>query len=134
MVKFIVDNIEKKKQLKFLDRKLLKYYGIGNFNRIKIINLFGLSSIGFIRNINNLEIMPIENYIRKNYVLEDLLRRNIISKITLLKDLKVYKGFRHKYNLPVNGQRTRTNAQTSKKKKKIVLNRFIQDIHRLKLN
>ena len=134
MIKYISDSENKKKRLKFFDRQLLKYYGLGNFQRIKIMSLFGLSSKGLIRNISNLEVSPIEKFIRKNFILEDNLRRKIITKINLLKDLKLYKGFRHKYNLPVNGQRTRTNAQTMKKKKKIMLSRYIKDIYKLKIN
>lgn len=134
MIKYIKDSENKKKRLKFFDRQLLKYYGLGNFQRVKIMSLFGLSSKGLIRNITSVDVLPIEQFIRKNFVIEDNLRRKIISKINLLRDLKLYKGFRHKYNLPVNGQRTRTNAQTMKKKKKIMLHRYIQDIYRLKIN
>lgn len=134
MIKYIPDSENKKKRLKFFDRQLLKYYGLGNSQRIKIMGLFGLSSKGLIRDISHIEVAPIEKFIRKNYIIEDNLRRKIITKINLLRDLKLYKGFRHKYNLPVNGQRTRTNAQTMKKKKKIMLSRFIQDIHKLKIN
>jgi small subunit ribosomal protein S13 len=40
------------------------------------------------------------------------LKKNTYDKIQLMKSIKSYKGIRHSYNLPVNGQRTRTNAKT----------------------
>jgi small subunit ribosomal protein S13 len=51
----------------------------------------------------------------KNYKIENDLKREINLNIKRLIDLKTFRGFRHKHGLPVHGQRTRTNAKTSRR-------------------
>ena len=50
-----------------------------------------------------------------NYEVEGDLKRNIFLKIKRLKDIRCYRGMRHRLGLPVHGQRTRTNAKTRKR-------------------
>jgi small subunit ribosomal protein S13 len=56
-----------------------------------------------------------ENAIKKameTYKIEGDLKRQVASNIKRLKDIKAYRGIRHQRNLPVNGQRTKTNSRT----------------------
>lgn len=91
-------------------------YGIGVSKTNHFINFYGL----------NPHTNP--KYIKKNYsnnikkdtnifLIERLLKTNIKNNITFLLENKTYKGLRHKLKYPVRGQRTRTNAKTTKKKK-----------------
>jgi len=58
--------------------------------------------------------------LEKDYTVEGPLRRLEQQNITRLKDIKCYRGLRHRLGLPVRGQRTRTNARTRKGPKKTV--------------
>jgi small subunit ribosomal protein S13 len=56
----------------------------------------------------------------RDYTVEGPLRRQFQQSITRLRDIKCYRGIRHRLGLPVRGQRTRTNARTRKGPKKTV--------------
>ena len=58
--------------------------------------------------------------LERDYVVEGPLRRQIQQNISRLKDIKSYRGLRHRLSLPVRGQRTRTNARTRKGPRKTV--------------
>jgi small subunit ribosomal protein S13 len=58
------------------------------------------------------EVSSIKEYIDKNYKVEGELRLVIRQHITLLKDIKSYRGSRHNHRLPARGQRTKTNSRT----------------------
>jgi small subunit ribosomal protein S13 len=62
------------------------------------------------------EEQKINDIIDKQYLVEGNLQRIVTSNIKRIKDINSYKGLRHKIGLPVNGQRTRTNARTRKGK------------------
>ena len=62
------------------------------------------------------EVIHIREAIDKNYTVEGDLRREVAMNIKRLMDLGCYKGLRHRKGLPVNGQRTHTNARTRKGK------------------
>jgi small subunit ribosomal protein S13 len=66
------------------------------------------------------EVARIGGVIDRNYQVEGQLRRMVQSNIARLKDIKCYRGVRHRLHLPVHGQRTRTNARTRKGPKKTV--------------
>lgn len=66
------------------------------------------------------EVTRIAGVIDRNYQVEGQLRRAVQSNIARLKDIKCYRGLRHRAHLPVRGQRTRTNARTRKGPKKTV--------------
>ena len=63
------------------------------------------------------ETNRIREIIEKNYVVEGDLRREISTNIKRLKDIGSYRGDRHKKNLPVRGQTTKTNARTRRGKR-----------------
>lgn len=66
------------------------------------------------------QIAGIRRIIEGEYVVEGDLRRDIRMHIKRLMDLGTYRGLRHRKNLPVNGQRTKTNARTRKGPRKTV--------------
>ncbi len=66
------------------------------------------------------QITQIGAVIDRSYQVEGTLRRSIQSNIARLKDIRCYRGVRHRAHLPVRGQRTRTNARTRKGPKKTV--------------
>lgn len=63
------------------------------------------------------QLDAIRNIIDKNIRVEGDLRREIVSNIKRHKDLGTYRGLRHLKNLPVRGQRTKTNARTKRGRK-----------------
>ena len=68
------------------------------------------------KDLTEAEIQKINDLISSNQTVEGDLKRLVTNNIKRLKDINSYKGVRHKAGLPVNGQRTRTNARTRKGK------------------
>ena len=66
--------------------------------------------------IKSLSVSAIQKVINDGYTVEGDLRREIAMAIKRLRDIKCYRGLRHRRNLPVRGQRTKTNARTRKGK------------------
>lgn len=66
------------------------------------------------------QITRIGSVIDRSYQVEGTLRRSVQSNIARLKDIRCYRGLRHRAHLPVRGQHTRTNARTRKGPKKTV--------------
>jgi len=65
-------------------------------------------------------LAKINEIIDANYIIEGALRRAVQQNIQRLKDIRAYRGERHRRGLPTRGQRTRSNARTRKGKKKTV--------------
>jgi small subunit ribosomal protein S13 len=66
------------------------------------------------------QLAQINSIIDASYIVEGALRRQVSQHIQRLKDIKCYRGDRHRKGLPVRGQRTQSNARTRKGKKKTV--------------
>ena len=66
------------------------------------------------------QLAQINSIIDSTYLVEGALRRQVQQNIQRLKDIRSYRGERHRRGLPVRGQRTRSNARTRKGKKKTV--------------
>ncbi len=66
------------------------------------------------------QLAQINSIIDGNYIVEGALRRQTQQNIQRLKDIRCYRGDRHRRGLPVRGQRTKSNARTRKGKKKTV--------------
>ena len=66
------------------------------------------------------EVARINGGLDRSYLIEGQLRRTVQSNIARLRDIRCYRGQRHRAHLPVRGQRTRTNARTRKGPKKTV--------------
>jgi small subunit ribosomal protein S13 len=76
-----------------------------------------------IRDLTEDEIAALRDYIGQNLTVEGDLRREVQMNIKRLIDIGCYRGLRHRRNLPVRGQRTRTNSRTRKGPKKTVAGR-----------
>jgi small subunit ribosomal protein S13 len=76
-----------------------------------------------IKDLTEAEVAAIREYISKHYKVEGDLRREVQMNIKRLIEIGSYRGLRHRRNLPVNGQRTKTNARTRKGIKKTVAGR-----------
>jgi small subunit ribosomal protein S13 len=66
------------------------------------------------------ELSRLAALLERDYTVEGPLRRQLQQNINRLRDIKCYRGIRHRLGLPVRGQRTRTNARTRKGPKKTV--------------
>ena len=95
-------------------------YGIGDVKAFEICFALGLNPRRRARELTDDELARISNLLDKEFVVEGQLRRVIQQNIGRLKDIQSYRGYRHRRNLPVRGQRTRTNARTRKGIKKTV--------------
>jgi len=95
-------------------------YGIGQATAINICHTLGLETQMKARELSEDDIARINNHLDKELVMEGQLRRQTQQDIARLRDIKCYRGFRHRRGLPVRGQRTRTNARTRKGVKKTV--------------
>ncbi len=96
------------------DIALTYIYGIGSKTSLDI---FGATKIEWNRSIDDLtadEVNELRKEIESNYKVEGDLRREVSSNIKRLMDVGCYRGLRHRRGLPVNGQRTKTNARTRK--------------------
>jgi len=88
-------------------------FGIGRSRALDICLNAGVSPSTKIGDLKEAEIESIRNEVGK-FVVEGDLRREIATDIKRLMDLGTYRGIRHRRHLPVNGQRTKTNARTRK--------------------
>ncbi len=89
-------------------------YGIGRTTAQQILVDAGININTRTDNLTETEIARIREFIDKNLKVEGDLRRDISMNIKRLMDLGCYRGLRHRKGLPVNGQRTKTNARTRK--------------------
>ncbi|RPJ24594.1 MAG: 30S ribosomal protein S13, partial [Chloroflexi bacterium] len=76
-----------------------------------------------VKDLSEADVAAIREYISKNYKVEGDLRREVQMSIKRLIEIGSYRGMRHRRNLPVRGQRTRTNSRTRKGTKKTVAGR-----------
>ena len=91
-------------------------HGIGpNFAK-KICEKVAIPAERRVNQLTDAEVLQIREAIDRDYVVEGDLRREVAMNIKRLMDLACYRGLRHRRKLPVNGQRTRTNARTRKGK------------------
>lgn len=70
--------------------------------------------------VDDSKLAQINSVIDATYIVEGALRRQVQQNIQRLKDIRSYRGDRHRKGLPVRGQRTQSNARTRKGKKKTV--------------
>ena len=89
-------------------------YGIGRMRASKICEKAGIDKKLRVNQLSDDEIMKVREIIDKDFIVEGDLRRETAMNIKRLMDLGCYKGLRHRKGLPVNGQRTHTNARTRK--------------------
>src|SRR2546421_6705533 len=105
---------------KRLEIGLTYIYGIGQSTARQIAAALGLDPNTKVRDLTDDEVTKLRNYIDTNLEVEGDLRRERQQAIKRLMEIGAYRGVRHRRGLPVNGQRTKTNARTRKGPKKTV--------------
>ena len=105
---------------KRLEIGLTYIYGIGPTTSRQVIAALGLSADTKVRDLTEEEVTKLREHIDANHQVEGDLRRERTQAIKRLSEIGAYRGLRHRRNLPVNGQRTKTNARTRKGPKKTV--------------
>jgi small subunit ribosomal protein S13 len=105
---------------KSLEIGLTYIYGIGRSTARKVVEGTGLEPNEKIRDLTDPEITKLREYIDTNLQVEGDLRRERTQAMKRLSEIGAYRGLRHRRGLPVNGQRTKTNARTRKGPKKTV--------------
>jgi small subunit ribosomal protein S13 len=95
-------------------------YGIGQATSKEILEKAGVSPDTRIKDLTESEVAALREVIDRDYQVEGDLRREVQQNVRRLIDIGCYRGLRHRRNLPVRGQRTRTNARTKRGPKKTV--------------
>ncbi len=95
-------------------------YGIGRSRSQEILRTTGINPDKKVQDLTEDEITRLRDAVERNYRVEGDLRREVQMNIKRLIDIGTYRGIRHKRNLPVRGQRTRTNARTRRGPRKTV--------------
>ncbi len=99
----------------------LRYiYGIGPSNALDILKGVGIDPAVRAKTLTDDELSRLSAYIEDNYIIEGQLRRQEAQNVARVRDIRCYRGVRHRMGLPVRGQRTRTNARTRKGPRKTV--------------
>lgn len=98
-------------------------YGVGRSRAVEILETAGVDENTKIKDWSDDNIKTISGILQNDYTVEGELRSEIQTNIKRLMDIVCYRGLRHRRGLPVNGQRTKTNARTRKGKKKTVANK-----------
>ena len=98
-------------------------YGIGLPSSQEILAATRVDSDRRVKDLTDAEVNLLRDYISQNFKVEGDLRREVQLNIKRLIEIGCYRGLRHRRNLPVRGQRTRTNSRTRKGPKKTVAGR-----------
>lgn len=105
---------------KRVDIALRYIYGIGPLGARKILDTVGVDGATRVKDLTEGDISKINNEVTRSYRVEGDLRREIQQNIRRLIEINSYRGFRHRRNLPVHGQRTRSNARTRRGRRRTV--------------
>lgn len=98
-------------------------YGIGLSRSHEILEATGVNPDIRVKDLTDADVALLRDYIGSHFKVEGDLRRMVQLNIKRLIEIGCYRGLRHRRNLPVRGQRTRTNARTRKGPKKTVAGR-----------
>jgi small subunit ribosomal protein S13 len=105
---------------KRIEVALTYIYGVGLTRSHEILAGTGISPDTRARDLTDDEVVKIREHIDKNFIVEGDLRREVRQNIGRLVEINCYRGQRHRRNLPVHGQRTRTNARQKRGARKTV--------------
>ena len=105
---------------KRLGVSLTYIYGVGDTQAQQIVSSTDLNADTRVRDLTDDEVLRLRSYIDSNLKVEGDLRRDVAQDIKRKMEIGSYQGVRHRKGLPVNGQRTHTNARTRKGPKKTV--------------
>ncbi len=108
---------------KRIEVALTYIFGIGPTRSRKILSDTKVNPDIRVKDLTETDVNSLREYISKKYKVEGDLRREVQMNIKRLIEIGCYRGMRHRRNLPVHGQRTRTNSRTRKGPKKTVAGR-----------
>lgn len=95
-------------------------YGIGRTRSNEILSRAGVNPDTRCKDLTETEVARVREVIDADFMVEGDLRREIAMNIKRLMDIGSYRGLRHRRGLPVNGQRTKTNARTRRGSRRTV--------------
>lgn len=95
-------------------------YGIGRPTATKILKETGINPDTRVKDLTELDVSKLRDYIDKHVVVEGDLKRDVQLSIKRLMEIGCYRGVRHRKNLPVRGQSSKRNARTRKGKRRTV--------------
>jgi small subunit ribosomal protein S13 len=95
-------------------------YGVGRSTSNKVLGELGIHPDTKVRDLTEEEVVRLRETIDREVTVEGDLRRERSQNIKRLMDIGCYRGIRHRRGMPVDGQRTKTNARTRKGPKKTV--------------
>jgi small subunit ribosomal protein S13 len=93
---------------------LTSIYGVGRSTSKKMLDKTGISSDTYVKDLTEDEVVKLRELIDGDLVVEGDLRRERSQDVKRLSEIGAYRGMRHRRGLPVNGQRTKTNARSRK--------------------
>jgi len=93
---------------------LRKIYGVGKKRSLEVCKGASVSPWSPMESLSKNQLRDIAVAIRSNYTVDLDLKREVYGSIRREMDLRSYRGLRHRYGLPVRGQRTRSNGRTGK--------------------
>jgi small subunit ribosomal protein S13 len=110
------------KEVKFSPKGLLssnfsRVYGLGYSKAFHLLEKFGYNRLAWVKALNVYRFNSIIFFLKKFYMTENVLKRSVYLNIQKKININNYAGFRHISNLPIRGQRTHTNAKTSRSRK-----------------
>jgi small subunit ribosomal protein S13 len=105
---------------KRMEIALTYIYGIGRTSSNELLAATGISPDLRARDLGDEDVRKLTSYLEENYRVEGDLRREVQADIRRKIEIGCYEGLRHRRNLPMHGQRTKTNARSRKGPKKTV--------------
>jgi small subunit ribosomal protein S13 len=105
---------------KRMEIALTYIYGIGKTRSQQTLAATGVSPDLRVRDLTDEDLVRLRDHIDANYRIEGDLRREVAQDIRRKIEIGCYQGLRHRRGLPVHGQRTRTNARSSKGPRKTI--------------
>jgi small subunit ribosomal protein S13 len=105
---------------KRIEYALTKIYGIGVMSAQTILTKANVNFDIRTNNLTDENVSSIREILESEYIVESDLKRKVSLNIKRLSEINCYRGKRHRLQLPLRGQRTRTNARTRRGSKKTV--------------
>lgn len=110
-------DIPNDKQIQY---SLTYLYGVGLYLAREVCEKLSIDPARRASDLTEEELSQLSTLLERDYVVEGPLRRQVAQNISRLREIKSYRGIRHRVGLPVRGQRTKTNARTRKGPRKTV--------------
>ncbi|MHC5022101.1 MAG: 30S ribosomal protein S13 [Planctomycetota bacterium] len=105
---------------KALEISLTYIHGVGKSTAEKVLQELDINPRQKAGDTPDDVLVKIAAHIEKTYMIEGHLKRQVAQNIVRLRDIRSYRGFRHRMGLPARGQKTRNNARTRKGPKRTV--------------